>query len=478
LVRDKAGGRHHDGRVMRLLPTAGALGMALALFAIVLPGAALAEEEPRTAVEIPFTRYQLDNGLTVILHEDRTQPLVVVNVDVDVGSRDEPPRRTGFAHLFEHLMFMGTERVPEKMFDEWMERQGGWNNAWTSTDRTNYFDVGPTHILPLLLWMEADRLSALGEQITDAKLETQRQVVRNERRQQTEAQPYGIAELRQPELLFPAGHPYHHPIIGSHEDLEAASVADVKAFFGEWYVPENMSLVIAGDFDPKTTKPLIERYFGALKKGKKKPAHRVPSEPAKLTREVRETLEDKVTFPKIIISFLSPALFRPGDAELDIISDVLTSGKASRLYKKLVYDAQVAQEVSCYQASRKLRSHFDCEILVRPDADLAAVEKLVDEELERLKREPVTAEELARAKNQYEAGFVTRLQSLQTRASLLQTYLSATGDPGYAAKDLQRYLDVTAADVTKTAKDVFRLDQRVVMTVLPKATEATPEAAE
>ena len=460
---------------MRLLPTGGALGMTLALLAIVLPGVARAEEESRTAVEIPFTRYALATGLTVILHEDHTQPLVVVNVDVDVGSRDEPPRRTGFAHLFEHLMFMGTQRVPEKMFDEWMEREGGWNNAWTSTDRTNYYDVGPTHILPLLLWMEADRLSALGEQITDAKLETQRQVVRNERRQQTEAQPYGVAELRQPELLFPAGHPYHHPVIGSHEDLEAAAVADVKAFFAEWYVPANMSLVIAGDFDPATAKPLIERYFGALKKGKQ-PAHRVPSEPAKLTREVRETLEDNVTFPKIILSFLSPALFQPGDAELDIISDVLTSGKASRLYKKLVYDAQVAQEVSCYQVSRKLRSHFDCEILVRPDADLAAVEKLVDEELERLKTEPVSDVELVRAKNQYEAGFVTRLQSLQTRASLLQTYLSATGDPGHAAKDLQRYLDVTAADVMKTAQSVFRLDQRVVMTVVPKPAEA--EAAE
>lgn len=460
---------------MRLLPTAGTLGMVLALLAIALPGVALAEES-RTAVEIPFTRYQLDNGLTVILHEDRTQPLVVVNVNVDVGSRDEPPRRTGFAHLFEHLMFMGTERVPEKMFDEWMERQGGWNNAWTSTDRTNYYDVGPTHILPLLLWMEADRLSVLGDQITKEKLDTQRQVVRNERRQQTEAQPYGVADLRQPELLFPAGHPYHHPVIGSHADLEAASVADVQAFFAEWYVPQNMSLVIAGDFDPATTKPLVERYFGALKRGDK-PQHRRPSEPAKLTREVRETLEDKVTFPKIVVSFLSPALFAPGDAELDILSDVLTSGKASRLYKKLVYEAQVAQEVSCYQVSRKLQSHFDCEILVRPDASLEAVEKVLLEELERLKTEPVSDEELTRAKNQYEAGFVSRLQSLQTRASLLQTYLSATGDPGYAAKDLQRYLDVTAADLTKTAKDVFRFDQRVVVTVVPKAAETTPEAA-
>ncbi len=188
-------------------------------------------------LDVPFTKYALPNGLTVILHEDHALPLVAVNMMVKVGSRFEEARRTGFAHLFEHLMFMGTARAPTKMFDTWMEAEGGANNAWTSEDRTDYFDFGPSHALPLLLWLEADRFSSLGREMTEVKLNVQRDVVRNERRQTSENRPYGRAELRLPELLYPEGHPYHHPVIGSHEDLQAATVEDVKAFFSRFYVP-------------------------------------------------------------------------------------------------------------------------------------------------------------------------------------------------------------------------------------------------
>ena len=227
---------------------------------------ALAEDKP-AGLHVPFEKYQLKNGLTVVLAPDHTVPIVAVNNMVRVGSRFEANGRTGFAHLFEHLMFMGTERVPTGVFDQTMEKQGGWNNAWTSEDRTDYFEVGPAHVLPLFLWLEADRLSALGSTMTQEKLDAQRNVVRNERRQRSENEPYAKVELRLPELLYPEGHPYHHPVIGSHADLEAATVADVKRFFAEHYVPNNMSLVVAGDFDVAATKADVERMFSGRRPG-------------------------------------------------------------------------------------------------------------------------------------------------------------------------------------------------------------------
>ena len=415
----------------------------------------------------------LPNGLTVIYHQDRSQPLVAVNVNVNVGSRDEPPRRTGFAHLFEHLMFMGTTRVPEKMFDIWMEDEGAWNNAWTSNDRTNYHEVGPSHSLPLLLWMEADRLATLGSQIDLAKLDTQRGVVQNERRQQTENQPYGVAELRLPELLFPEGHPYHHPVIGSHEDLTAATVADVRAFFERYYVPARTSLVVAGDFEQEQIAPSIELWFGAIPKAET-PARLAPANPPQLSGVVRETLEDSVTLPKVIMAWHSPAAYAPGDADLDLLGAILTSGKASRLYKALVYDKKIAQSVSAYQSSMSLSSHFDIEVLVRPGVELSTIEREVDEIIGQLRREPVTQAEIDRAKNQYEAAFIGRMQSLATRAELLNRYQSAHGDPGWAGRDLARYVDATPATVLQAAQRVLDPERRVILHVVPKP--AAPES--
>jgi predicted Zn-dependent peptidase len=357
-----------------------------------------------------------------------------------------------------------------------MEREGGWNNAWTSNDRTDYYDVGPSHTLPLLLWMEADRLHVLGSQIDRSKLDTQRAVVRNERRQQTENRPYEKARLRLPELLFPPGHPYHHPVIGSHADLAAASVADVQAFFAQWYVPANMSLVVAGDFDAKEVRVLIERYFGAIPKGPAPPARAKPATPAKLEQVVRETMEDNVTLPKVVMAWPSPAAFASGDAELDILSEVLTEGKTSRLYKSLVYDKKLAQTVSAYQSSMKLRSHFNVEAVARPGVALEAVEKAIDEELERVRSEEITSAELQRSKNQYEAGFVGRLQSLATRASMLNGYYSQHRNPGYAAADLQRYLDVAPGDVLKVAKHVLQPNGRVILHIVPRKSDVAPAA--
>ncbi|HNH46811.1 MAG TPA: pitrilysin family protein, partial [Myxococcota bacterium] len=216
------------------------------------------------AQEIPFERYELPNGLQVILHEDHSLPQVVVDIWYQVGSKDEAKGRSGFAHLFEHLMFMGTNRLPGSGFDSTMEAYGGWNNAWTMEDATNYYDVGPANLLPLFLWLEADRMQDLAVAMTQEKVDLQREVVRNERRQSYEDEPYGAAWLEVPRLLYPEGHPYAHTVIGSHEDLQAASLQDVKDFFTAWYVPNNASLVVAGDFNPAEVKPLIERSFGHL----------------------------------------------------------------------------------------------------------------------------------------------------------------------------------------------------------------------
>ena len=437
-------------------------------FALAAGLAALLTAAPRDAgaMDLPFTKYALKNGLTVILHEDHALPLIAVNVMYKVGSRFEEQKRTGFAHLFEHLMFMGTRRAPTKMFDAWMEAEGGWNNAWTSEDRTDYFDVGPAHTVPLLLWLEADRLSSLGNDMNQAKLDAQREVVRNERRQTSENTPYGKVELRLPELLYPVGHPYHHPVIGSHEDLQAAAVEDVKTFFSRFYVPNNASLVIAGDFNPAEVKATVEHLFGALPPGTV-PAAPGATEP-KLTSVVRETIADNVNLPKVVMAWHSPARFAAGDAELDLAATILDEGKASRLYKALVYDKPLAQEVEASQESGDLGSRFTVSAIARPDVSFEKLEAAIDTELVKLTNEPVSDVELKRAKNQYETAFVSRMQSLAQRASILNTYETHRGDPGYTEKDLQRYRDATAASIQKVVKATLDMKGRVIVRVIPK----------
>jgi predicted Zn-dependent peptidase len=448
-------------RVARALAVGLITGLAGLLAA---PRAAIAAEP--APLKVPFTKYVLKNGLTVILHEDHALPIVAVNISYKVGSRFEEHRRTGFAHLFEHLMFMGTRRAPTKMFDAWMEAEGGWNNAWTSSDRTDYFDVGPAHTLPLLLWLEADRLSSLGADMDLAKLNAQREVVRNERRQTSENTPYGKVELRLPEMLYPDNHPYHHPVIGSHEDLQAATVEDVKSFFSRWYVPSNASLVVAGDFDPAQARALVERAFGWIPTGKAPGAP--PSSPPKLTSIVRDTIPDNVNLPKTVMAWHSPAHFAPGDAELDLLAVVLQEGKASRLYKALVYDKALAQDVAAVQESGDIGSRFVVEAIARPGVPLDKLEAAIDAELKRITSEPVSAEELTRAKNQYETSFISRLQAVAERATLLNMYEATRGDPGYAEKDLDRYRAVTSASLLAIAKATIDLKGRVILRVVPK----------
>jgi zinc protease len=428
-------------------------------------------------ISLPITTSTLQNGMTVILHEDHSLPIVVLNTTYKVGSRVEQTRRTGFAHLFEHLMFMGTRRVPTKMFDSWMEASGGWNNADTSEDRTEYYDVGPPTLLPLLVWLEADRLRDLGPLMNQEKLDAQRAVVRNERRQTAENQPYGGVRLRLPELLYPDAHPYHHPVIGSHEDLEAASVDDVKAFFSAWYDPANASVVVAGDFEPKETLALITRELGSI------PSRGVPKDPGAnsfeqttldhpttLTRTVRETIEDQVELPLVVMAWQSPKHFSEGDAELDLLSSVLAAGKASRLYRSLVYDRKLAQTVDATQESGTLGSRFVIQVIARPGVSLDKLEGAMDSELTKLRTAKVSDEELARAKNGTETAFIARLQGVRARASLLNSYQVEVGDPNYAQRDLDRYSRVTSAALQTVAGKVLDLNARVVLRVVPKGT--------
>lgn len=447
------------------MKTAFGLGMAALL------GLATAVRPAAADVSIPFVKSKLSNGMTVILHESHAVPQVVVNINYDVGSRYEVKGRTGFAHLFEHLMFMGTQRVPTKMFDLWMEGAGGWNNAWTSNDRTDYYDVGPPSSLPLLLWMEADRLKDLGPLMTLEKLNAQREVVRNERRQRSENTPYGKVELRLPELMYPEGHPYHHPVIGSHADLEAATVDDVKAFFAQNYDPANASIVVAGDFDPATVKAQVDRLFGGL------PTRGAPKDPGApgfsdekttLTSTVRETIQDDVELEKLVIAWQSPKHLTKADAELDLVATALATGKASRLYKSLVYEQKIAQSVEATQDSGFLGSRFVVDVMARPGISLDRIEAAVEKELEAIRKAPLSDDELTRAKNLVETGFVTRLESLQQRAGLLNMYQAETKDPGWAQKDLERYRGATKESIKDTVNKVMLPNARVVLRVVPK----------
>lgn len=438
---------------------------------IVAAGAALSIGTAAVAQSVPYEKYTLDNGMTVILHEDHSLPIANVNIWYYVGSKDERERRSGFAHLFEHLMFMGTERVPEGAFDTIMEGGGGANNASTSSDRTNYFSWGPANLLPTLLWLDADRLESLDEAMTQDKLDKQRAVVLNERRQSYENQPYGKAYLKLNEIMYPPGHPYSWPVIGSPEDLKAATVDDVKQFFRTYYVPANASLVVAGDFDPNVIKPLIQKLFGTLPAGPT-PYH-AAAPPAHLETVQRLTLTDDVQLAKIIIAYHSPAMFRDGDADMDLLASVLSSGKSSRLYKRLVFDEQLAADVTAYQDSNMLGSLFMIEVTARPGVELATIEKAIDEEISRLVTEGVSVEELERNKAAFETRMIDNLQDPRRVADSLNKYQFYFSEPDSFRADLDRYRNATPQSVQRWATDVLTPHARLIIRVLPESEEET-----
>jgi len=442
-----------------------------------LATAPMAAQQPGGRITVPYQTFTLPNGLNVILHEDHSVPVVSVNVWYYAGSANEKPGRTGFAHLFEHLMFEGSGHVKEGQFDNLLEAAGGDNNASTANDRTNYYINVPSNALDLALYLESDRMGYLLDVVSEAMVNGQRDVVKNERRQSYENAPYGMAEPRIYELMYPKNHPYHWPVIGYMEDLTAASAEDVREFFRKYYAPQNASLVVAGDINPAEARKRIEYWFADIKPGKNADPIEVPS--VGLPGVVTETLTDRVQLPRLYLVWLSPAQYRPGDAELDVAASVLAGGKNSRLYKRLVYDLQVAQDVTAYQESAGLSSLFRIEVTARPSQDapaqtLAKLKALVDEELAKLRDNPPTDREVQRVLNQTEASFYSRMERVGGfggKADQLNGYRFATGNPDYFNEDLARYLALSPNDIQAAVRRWLPADRRVELSVVPAPKE-------
>jgi zinc protease len=423
----------------------------------------------QTALQVPYTHFTLANGLNVILHEDHSVPLVSVNVWYHVGSANERPGRTGFAHLFEHLMFMGSGHVKPGEFDAWLEGAGGNNNGSTSNDRTNYFIDVPSNALELALFLESDRMGYLLDTMTPQTVDAQRDVVKNERRQSYENRPYGAADLLLAEMLYPKGHPYHWPVIGYMDDLTAASYEDTVEFFKRYYAPSNASLVVAGDIDPAATRRLIEKWFSDVKPGPRAEPMTIPG--VALTDIQRRTITDRVQLPRLTIAWLTPKHFAPGDAALDVLADVLAGGRNSRLYKRLVYDMQIAQDVSAFQASQALSSYFQIQATPRPGHTVEELQKVIDEEIVKLQTEAPIDREVQRAINKIEASYFSRMEQVGGyggKADLLNAYFSETGNPDWFNEDVGRYRVLSPADVRAAAVAFLPAKARVELIVVPE----------
>jgi zinc protease len=430
-------------------------------------------------MQIPYSKRTLSNGLDVIVHEDHQLPMVAVNVWYHVGSKNEQPGRTGFAHLFEHLMFEGSQHHDHGYFPP-LQRAGGLINGSTNADRTNYWEVVPTGALDLALWMESDRMGYLLPALTDRKFDNQRDVVLNERRQNYENRPYGLAGIALSAAMFPPDHPYHWPTIGSAADLRAASIDQVRDFFQTYYHPANASLSLAGDIETGQAFELAEKYFGALPAG---PVTSPVRATAALAGSATLLLEDRVELPRLYVSWHSPAMFAADDAELDIAADVLAHGKTSRLYKTLVYERRVATDVSAYQHSREIGGMFQVACTAAAGIALAELEAAVRDAVQHLAVDGVTDLELERGLAQTEAQFTYRLQTIGGfggKSDQLNAYNTYCDDPGYFDRDRRRYVDVTSADVAAAAHRYLVKAPSVTLSVVPRGRRelALPGAVE
>jgi zinc protease len=396
-------------------------------------------------------------------------PLVAVNLWYHVGAANEVVGRTGFAHLFEHMMFEGSMHVGPKAHFKYLEAAGASDiNGTTEFDRTNYFETLPSNQLELALWLESDRMGYLLETLDHEKLANQRDVVRNERRQSIENAPYGLVEEEIYHQIFPKEHPYYADVIGSHEDVEAARLDDVRKFFQTYYSPGNASLAIVGDFDPKQVKLVVKKYFGTIKPGPQVPAVRAATPP--ILKEKRVTVNDQIELPRVYMAWLTPPIFKPGDADADLLAEVLGGGKSSRLYKKLVYEKQIAQDVFVQNQSALLASVFMIQATAKPGVKLEDLEKAINQELDAFRRHGPTEQEIERARNKVQARMIRRLELLGGFggvADTLNRYNHYLKDPGYLPKDLQRYNEVTPATATAVAANKLKDSARVVVYGVP-----------
>jgi zinc protease len=463
---------------MRLLSSA-ALLSALTLHITASLAAPAPKETP--APEIKYEQYKLSNGLQVLLHEDHKLPIVAVDIWYHVGPMKERAGQTGFAHLFEHMMFEGSKHVGEKAHFKYLESAGATDiNGTTDFDRTNYFETVPANQLETALWLESDRMGFLLDTLDRAKLTNQRDVVRNEKRQ-GEGRPYGIVDEAIYHQLFPKGHPYYAAVIGSHADVESIRLNDVREFFTKYYAPNNATIAIAGDYDAGAIKQLIEKYFGPLPQGPEVTVTPVVTPP--ITAERRTVVTDTVQLPKVILAWLAPPAFQPGDADADIAAQILGSGKSSRLYRELVYKQQIAQSAQCSNDSESLASTFECDLIAKPGVTPEKLEAEAEKVIDEFTHNGPKAEEIEWARNKHETGLISGLQRLGGFggvADQLNYYNQYTGDPGYLPKDLARYEAVTPASVEKLAKATLGKDQRVVVYGVPgkKVLDDVPRSPE
>ena len=422
-------------------------------------------------MEIPYIKRTLGNGLDVIVHEHHQLPMVAVNVWYHVGSKNERPGRTGFAHLFEHLMFEGSEHYDKGYFQP-IQQAGGLLNGSTNPDRTNYWEVVPTGALELALWMESDRMGYLLPALTKEKFENQREVVLNERRQNYENRPYGLAGVALAATLFPPDHPYHWLTIGSADDLRAMSLDEVRDFFSTYYHPANASLTLAGDIDPEHAFALAEQYFGGIAAGPK-PAPVVAN--GTLGETVRLVLEDRVELPRLYLAWHGPRMFAEDDAELDLAADLLAHGKTSRLYKTLVYEKQIATDVVAYQHSRELSGLFQIATTAAPRVTLGELYAIIGDTLRELVQGKPTAAELERARAQTDAQFIYRLQTIGGfggKSDQLNAYNVFRGDPGYFKADRDRYDQATPDSIAGAIRRWVADRPHVALSVVPKGARA------
>jgi zinc protease len=431
----------------------------LLLFALAVPARA---DEPKIA----FQKFELPNGLKVYVVEDHKTPMVYEVMWFQVGSKDEVANRTGFAHLFEHLMFKGSAHIEDGVLDKLLEAAGGSSNAFTSSDMTVYQNVAAANFLETALWIEADRLAGLTDTLDKLKLDNQRDVVLNERRQSYENQPYGLAPLLISEALWPKDHGYHWETIGYPADLKAASLTDVAAFFRKYYVPNNATMVIAGDIKFEDAKKLVEKYFAWIPRAPK-PARPQYRTPAPISKEVALTSTDDVKVPRVYLTWRGPGQFTRDEPALDMASAILGDGKSSRLYKRLVYDEKIAQDVRASFRGEELAGTFQIVATAKPGVDPQRLIQEITEEVAKLTNAVPDGKELERAQNSHEARFLGALEPVLRRAIRLASYDVQARDPAYLAKDLARYRAVTAAQVKDAAAKYLRPNARVVLTINP-----------
>ncbi|HEU0033871.1 MAG TPA: pitrilysin family protein [Kofleriaceae bacterium] len=429
---------------------------------------ALACAQPAWADEpkINYDKFELPNGMRVYVIEDHKSPTVYEVMWFRVGSKDEIANRTGFAHLFEHLMFKGSAHLADGMMDKLLEGAGGWSNAFTSNDMTVYQNVAASNFLEMMLWIDADRLAGLLDTFDKPKLDNQRDVVLNERRQSYENQPYGMAELIIQENLWPKDHGYHWSTIGYPADLKAASVPDVAAFFKTYYVPNNATMVVAGDVKTADVKKLVEKYFGWIPRAAD-PARPQYKQPAAITKEIVVRTTDDVQVPRVYLSWRGPSVFTPEEPALDLAGAILGDGKSSRLYKRLVYDLKIAQDVHAGFDGGELGGMFQIVATAKPGVDPARLTKEISDEVAKLSTTAPDTVELERAQNSHEASFLQGLEPTLQRAILLAGYDVMAKDPAYFAKDLARYRAVTAAQIKDVAAKYLKPTARVNLTISP-----------